>query len=92
MASGAASAVPECVINRLWYSTNFLVSLFWGALFRVLFFVSLDLALWCKMLRRPHNKEGPPVFSHEFVIQNHADIISCVCMVIFIGLIPQVPN
>lgn len=44
------------------------------------------------MLRRPHNKEGPPVFSHEFVIQNHADIISCVCMVIFIGLIPQFSN
>lgn len=43
-----------------------------------------------KMLRRPHNKEGPPVFSHEFVIQNHADIISCVCMVVFMGLIPQV--
>lgn len=34
--------------------------------------------------------DGPPVFSHEFIIQNHADIISCVCMVIFLGLIPQV--
>lgn len=44
------------------------------------------------MLRRPNNKESPPVFSHEFVIQNHADIISCVCMVIFMGLIPQVQN
>jgi len=42
-------------------------------------------------LRKPHNKgDGPPVFSHEFIIQNHADIISCVVMVVFIGLIPQV--
>ena len=42
-------------------------------------------------LRRPHAKtDGPPVFSHEFIIQNHADIISCVCMVIFLGLLPQV--
>lgn len=36
--------------------------------------------------------DGPPVFSHEFIIQNHADIISCVCMVIFLGLIPQATN
>lgn len=44
-------------------------------------------------LRRPHSKgDGPPVFSHEFVIQNHADIISCVCMVIFMGLIPQITH
>jgi len=44
-------------------------------------------------LRKPHNKgDGPPVFSHEFIIQNHADIISCVVMVVFIGLIPQVVN
>eukprot|EP00731_Ephydatia_muelleri_P010307 Em0005g893a len=36
--------------------------------------------------------DGPPVFSHEFIIQNHADIISCICMVIFLGLIPQATN
>ncbi len=42
------------------------------------------------MLRSRNQKEGPPVFSHEFVIQNHADIISCLCMVVFMGLIPQV--
>ena len=35
-------------------------------------------------LRNRGNKgDGPPVLSQEFVIQNHADIISCVCMVIF---------
>ncbi|XP_064383579.1 translocating chain-associated membrane protein 1-like [Halichondria panicea] len=44
------------------------------------------------MLRSRNQKEGPPVFSHEFVIQNHADIISCVCMVVFMGLIPQFTN
>lgn len=32
------------------------------------------------------------MFSHEFVIQNHADIISCICMVVFLGLIPQFSN
>lgn len=42
-------------------------------------------------LRRPHAKtDGPPVFSHEFVIQNHADIVSCVCMIVFLGLLPAV--
>ena len=30
------------------------------------------------------------MLSQEFIIQNHADIISCVCMVIFMLLIPQV--
>jgi len=32
----------------------------------------------------------PPVFSHEFVIQNHADIVSCVAMVFVLGLMFQV--
>lgn len=42
-------------------------------------------------LRNRGNKgDGPPMFSYEFIIQNHADIISCVCMVIFMLLIPQV--
>lgn len=42
-------------------------------------------------LRNRGNKgDGPPMLSLEFMIQNHADIISCVCMVIFMLLIPQV--
>lgn len=35
--------------------------------------------------RKPSNK-NPPFFSHEFVIQNHADIVSCVAMVFVAGL------
>lgn len=35
------------------------------------------------------SSKSPPILSHEFVIQNHADIISCVAMVFVIGLIVQ---
>lgn len=38
---------------------------------------------------RKSNK-NPPIFSHEFVIQNHADIVSCVVMVFLVGLMVQV--
>ncbi|XP_038208100.1 translocating chain-associated membrane protein 1 [Zerene cesonia] len=37
---------------------------------------------------RKTNK-NPPIFSHEFVIQNHADIVSCVVMVFLLGLMVQ---
>ncbi|CAG9117604.1 unnamed protein product [Plutella xylostella] len=37
---------------------------------------------------RKSNK-NPPIFSHEFVIQNHADIVSCVVMVFLVGLMVQ---
>ncbi|XP_034836393.1 translocating chain-associated membrane protein 1 [Maniola hyperantus] len=37
---------------------------------------------------RKSNK-NPPFFSHEFVIQNHADIVSCVVMVFLVGLMVQ---
>ncbi|XP_072323688.1 translocating chain-associated membrane protein 1 isoform X2 [Scyliorhinus torazame] len=30
--------------------------------------------------------KNPPVLSHEFIIQNHADIVSCVAMVFLLGL------
>lgn len=40
-------------------------------------------------MRRPRSTKSPPVFSHEFVIQNHADITSCVAMVFVIGLMFQ---
>lgn len=38
---------------------------------------------------RKSNK-NPPIFSHEFVIQNHADIVSCAVMVFLVGLMVQV--
>ncbi|XP_026319798.1 translocating chain-associated membrane protein 1 [Hyposmocoma kahamanoa] len=37
---------------------------------------------------RKSNK-NPPIFSHEFVIQNHADIVSCAVMVFLVGLMVQ---
>lgn len=33
--------------------------------------------------------KNPPILSHEFVIQNHADIISCVAMVFVLGLMDE---
>uniref|UniRef100_A0A8C1M9S1 Translocating chain-associated membrane protein n=1 Tax=Cyprinus carpio TaxID=7962 RepID=A0A8C1M9S1_CYPCA len=30
--------------------------------------------------------KSPPVLSHEFVIQNHADMVSCVAMIVLLGL------
>ncbi|KAK3088629.1 hypothetical protein FSP39_021485 [Pinctada imbricata] len=40
-------------------------------------------------MRRTRSTKNPPIFSHEFVIQNHADIVSCVAMVFVIGLMFQ---
>lgn len=37
-------------------------------------------------------KKNPPVLSHEFVIQNHADIVACVAMVFVVGLMFQVSS
>ena len=41
-------------------------------------------------IRRPKSNKNPPIMSHEFVIQNHADIVSCVAMVFVVGLMFQV--
>ncbi|XP_050301847.1 translocating chain-associated membrane protein 1 isoform X2 [Anthonomus grandis grandis] len=38
--------------------------------------------------RKTTNK-NPPILSHEFVLQNHADIVSCVAMAFVIGLMTQ---
>ncbi|CAH0390891.1 unnamed protein product [Bemisia tabaci] len=40
-------------------------------------------------LKRKTTSKNPPILSHEFVIQNHADIFSCVAMVFIIGLMVQ---
>lgn len=39
---------------------------------------------------RKKNSKTPPVLSHEFVIQNHADIVSCVAMLFLLGLMFEV--
>ena len=43
-----------------------------------------------KMGIKKKNTKNPPVLSHEFVIQNHADIVSCVAMVFLLGLMFEV--
>ncbi|MBN3276993.1 TR1L1 protein, partial [Polyodon spathula] len=42
-------------------------------------------------IRKKTNK-NPPVFSHEFIIQNHADIVSCVAMVFLLGLMFEISH
>ncbi|KAL1006295.1 hypothetical protein UPYG_G00070390 [Umbra pygmaea] len=42
-------------------------------------------------IRKKTNK-NPPVMSHEFIIQNHADIVSCVAMVFLLGLMFEVTS
>lgn len=37
-------------------------------------------------------KSSPPILSHEFVITNHGDIISCIIMVIMIGFMFQITS
>ena len=41
---------------------------------------------------RKTSSKNPPILSHEFVIQNHADIVSCVAMVFVVGLMFQVSH
>lgn len=41
-------------------------------------------------LGRKSSSKNPPILSHEFVIQNHADIVSCFAMVFVVGLMLQV--
>lgn len=38
---------------------------------------------------RKNSNKNPPIFSHEFVIQNHGDIVSCVAMIFVTGLMMQ---
>uniref|UniRef100_A0A8D0G896 TLC domain-containing protein n=1 Tax=Sphenodon punctatus TaxID=8508 RepID=A0A8D0G896_SPHPU len=40
-------------------------------------------------IRKRVNK-NPPVLSHEFIVQNHADIVSCVAMVFLLGLMFEI--
>ncbi|XP_054268771.1 translocating chain-associated membrane protein 1 isoform X2 [Macrosteles quadrilineatus] len=41
---------------------------------------------------RKSSTKNPPFFSHEFVIQNHADIVSCFAMIFVVGLMVQVTS
>jgi translocating chain-associated membrane protein 1 len=39
--------------------------------------------------KRPGASKSVPYFSHEFIIQNHGDIATCICMVFVVGLMFQ---
>lgn len=39
---------------------------------------------------RKSSTKNPPILSHEFVIQNHADIVSCFALLFVVGLMLQV--
>merc|ERR1712061_78508 len=45
-----------------------------------------------QMVAKGKKSKNPPIFSHEFVIQNHADIVACVAMVFVVGLMVQVSS
>lgn len=47
------------------------------------------------VVKNPLRKTGsknPAIMSHEFIIQNHADIVSCIAMVFVVGLMLQVSS
>jgi translocating chain-associated membrane protein 1 len=41
-------------------------------------------------LKKKTSTKNPPILSHEFIIQNHGDIVSCVAMLFVVGLMVQV--
>jgi len=43
-----------------------------------------------RMASSRKNTKTPPIFSQEFIIHNHADIMSCVAMIFVAGLMFQV--
>jgi len=44
------------------------------------------------VVKRRTSAKNPPVLSHEFVIQNHADIVACLAMLFVVGLMFQVSS
>ncbi|ELK02368.1 Translocating chain-associated membrane protein 1 [Pteropus alecto] len=42
------------------------------------------------MAIRKKSTKSPPILSHEFILQNHADIVSCVAMVFLLGLMFEI--
>ncbi|CAL8073554.1 unnamed protein product [Orchesella dallaii] len=41
---------------------------------------------------RRGTSKNPPILSHEFIIQNHADIVACIAMLFVVGLIFQITS
>lgn len=44
------------------------------------------------VVKRRSSAKNPPILSHEFIIQNHADIVACIAMVFVMGLMFQVSS
>jgi len=44
------------------------------------------------MVAKGRKTKNPPILSHEFIIQNHADIVACVAMVFVVGLMFQISS
>jgi len=44
------------------------------------------------MVAKGKKTKNPPILSHEFIIQNHADIVACVAMVFVVGLMFQISS
>ncbi|XP_006880512.1 PREDICTED: translocating chain-associated membrane protein 1 isoform X1 [Elephantulus edwardii] len=42
------------------------------------------------MAIRKKSTKNPPVLSHEFILQNHADIVSCIAMIFLLGLMFEI--
>lgn len=61
----------------------------YNCVFNILLLIVNQLKMVAIKGRKSSNK-NPPILSHEFIIQNHADIVSCVAMVFVIGLMIQV--
>lgn len=60
---------------------------------RIVYVVAVGTHVRVKMVAlkgRKNSNKNPPILSHEFIIQNHADIVSCVAMVFVVGLMVQV--
>merc|ERR1712066_1015659 len=45
-----------------------------------------------EMVTKGKKTKNPPILSHEFIIQNHANIVACVAMVFVVGLMFQVSS
>lgn len=74
-----SSARPSCSVCRAAYAAQSTAARF-------------QPAKMVTVKGRKSSSKNPPILSHEFVIQNHADIVSCVAMVFVIGLMVQVGN
>ena len=42
------------------------------------------------MVVKGKKTKNPPIMSHEFVIQNHADIVAVIAMIFMLGLMVEV--